>query len=161
MSSAALVVALLMTGPVVTFDWTEPEGGIAPEYYEVEYIEERAEPEVMTTFEPAISLAPTLGRAFEIRVRGCTGEICGSWSEVSQAISLNRSADLTGDGVVGILDYAGLGNAMRDQDLVADLDGDDVVGFLDLGEFNEHYGVCVGVVALGDYDVPAYVPCAP
>jgi hypothetical protein len=161
MNSAALVVALLLTGPVVTFEWAEPEGGIVPDYYEVEYIEERKEPELLTTREPAISLAPTLARAFEIRVRGCTDGVCGSWSELSQAMSLNRSADFTEDGVVGVPDYIRLGQAWGSRDPIADLDGDDVVGVLDYSEFSEHFGQCIGVVDLGGFDVPAYAPCAP
>lgn len=159
MGSGALVVALLLTGPVVTFEWTEPVDGVAPSYYEVEFTQQDAEPELLTTDTPSISLAPVLGADFELRVRGCTSLVCGAWSELSQPMSLNRSADFNGDGSVGVPDYGRFGRMVGEQDLEADLNGDTVVGIPDFGEFAEHYGSCVGRVDIGGQEIPAYASC--
>lgn len=159
MGSAALVVALLLTGPIVTFEWTEPDAGVAPDYYEVELSQKDRDPELMTTPEPSISLAPELGRDFEVRVRACTGLVCGMWSELSQPISLNRTSDFNDDGIVGVPDYREFVRMIGDQGPEADLNGDTVVGIPDFSEFAEHFGTCVGNVAIGGEEVPAYAPC--
>lgn len=159
MGGGALVVALLMTGPIVTFEWQEPVGGVAPDRYEVEFIQEHRDPEILMTDVPAISLSPELGRSFELRVRACQAQTCGSWSELSQPVSLNRSADFDEDGGVGIPDYSRFGALFGSHEIEADLDGDTVVGLPDFSEFSEHFGACVGKIDVGGEELPAYVPC--
>ena len=159
MGAGALVVALLLTGPNVEFEWNEPAGGVVPNHYEVELMEETADPVTLTTDVPTITLDPTLGKDFEVRVRACLGATCGQWSELSQPISLNRSADFDGNGGVGIGDYLRFGQMITTQDLAGDLNGDAGVGIPDYGEFAEHYGACVGSVNIQGEELPAYVPC--
>jgi hypothetical protein len=159
MGAGALVVALLLTGPDVGFEWEAPAGGTAPSYYEVELMQENEDPVILTTDVPAITLDPTLGKSFEVRVRACLGQTCGDWSELSLPISLNRSADFNGDGGVGGPDYFGFGAMMRTQNLDADLNGDTGVGYTDYVEFAEHFGTCIGAVDVRGEELPAYVPC--
>ena len=159
MGGGALVVALLMTGPLVTFEWAAPQGANAPDVYEVEFTQEDAEPEILATAEPRIALTPSLGKAFEIRVRACQSLVCGDWSEASQALSLNRSADFSNDGVVGVPDYRRFGQLMASQAPEGDLNGDSVVGIPDFAEFAEHFNTCVGQVEIAGQELPAYVKC--
>jgi hypothetical protein len=159
MGSGALVVALLLTGPIVTFEWAVPDGAVAPDFYEVELAQEDMEPEVFATVEPSISLSPERGKGFELRVRACAAQGCSEWSDVSQPLSLNQSADFSGDGVVGVPDYKRFGQLMSSQGLEADLNGDTVVGVPDFAEFAEHFNACVGKVGIGGEDIPAYVKC--
>jgi uncharacterized short protein YbdD (DUF466 family) len=159
MGSGALVVALLVAGPIVTFEWKEPVGATAPGHYEVEFTQEGMKPEVLTANDPSISLAPVIGRSFELRVRACLNASCGTWSKLSQALSINRSADFNGDGVVGVPDYQKFGRLMGTENSEADLNGDTMVGIPDFSEFAEHYSECIGKVDIAGEELPAYVAC--
>jgi hypothetical protein len=159
MGAGALVVALLLAGPDVGFEWEAPSEGAAPSYYEVELVQEGEDPLILTSDAPSIILDPALGKSFEVRVRACLSQTCGEWSELSQPISLNRTADFNGDGGVGAPDYLGFGAMMRSQNLDADLNGDTGVGLPDYIEFAEHFGTCIGSVDVRGEELPAYVPC--
>lgn len=159
MGGGALVVALLLTGPIVTFEWQEPVGEVAPGHYEVEFTQQDVEPEILTTHEPSISLLPELGRSFDLRVRACLGTSCGMWSELSQKLSLNRTADFNADGVVGVPDYVKFAQLIGSQEPQADLNGDTVVGIPDFAEFAEHFAKCVGKIGMDGEELPAYVAC--
>lgn len=158
MGASALVVALLLAGPIITFEWMAPGSGPAPDRYEVEFSQGDEDPQVLVTNQPGVSLTPTLGDDFRIRVRACVQAACSEWSEPSTAMSLNRSADFDANGIVGVSDYSGFVRAFGTSG-PADLDGDTVVGTPDYAEFAEHFGSCVGDADVDGATQPAYVDC--
>lgn len=54
-----------------------------------------------------------------------------------------KSADFTGDGVVGFEDFGRFNILFGGGSGPGDLDGDGVVGFLDFGQFSDAFGKCV------------------
>jgi hypothetical protein len=68
-------------------------------------------------------------------------------------ISRQRSADFTGDGVVGFPDFGRFSAFFGETSGPGDLDGDGVVGFPDFGRFTNAFGKCVNAAGT------VYEPC--
>jgi hypothetical protein len=64
-----------------------------------------------------------------------------------------KTADFTGDGVVGFSDFTQFNQYFGEPSGAGDLDGDGVVGFLDFTQFASAFGKCV------DASGAVYEPC--
>jgi hypothetical protein len=157
--SGEAVVALLLTAPSLLFTWAEAPGAMA-EHYQVEMTVEGLPLTVFTTTQARVAIPLSLGRAAQLRVRGCRAGGCSAWSPPSLRVSLNLSADFDGDGMVQLSDYNTLVQQLGGRGF-ADLTGDGVVQLADQQELLEHLGSCVGEVIVDGQQAPAYVPCPP
>lgn len=160
MSALIAAIAFVVAHSQATLQWTEPASG-APAHYEVRVSEAGQEDEFFVTTQPSITLEFTPGRNVTVQVSACSDTVCGPWSTPSESFSLNHSADLTGDSVVGVPDYMllvpqvggkGGGGAV-------DLDGDGVAGKSDLELLRQRVGQCVGDVSITGGTARAYLPC--
>ena len=157
MTALLASLALVVAQTSVTFQWAPPAGA-PPTFYEVEISKADAPDEIFITTQPSITLSFAVGRDVSIRVSACEGPICGAWSDPSQVFSLNLSADLSGDSVVGLPDYSLLitqiGQVSDD-----DLTGDGIIGLVDVNVWREKFGQCIGPISLDGNTVQAYLPC--
>jgi hypothetical protein len=157
MSALLAALALVVTQTNVTFAWGAPAGEF-PEYYTVLVSETGAGMQMFATETASISLDLDVGKEFSIRVAACGQGICGAWSPASEPVSLNYSADLSGDSTVGLPDYS-LVIAQIGQTTPNDLNGDGIMGLEDLNIVRGRIGQCIGEITLDGQPIQAYVPC--
>jgi hypothetical protein len=157
MTALIAALAFVVAQTSATIQWEPPIVG-APHYYEVEVAESGRHGRTVVTTQPSVTLDFAAGQDFSVRVSACSGGICSAWSEASQVVSLNLSADLSGDSVVGVSDYRIL---MPQVGLYSsdDLTGDGIIGITDFTLWRQKFGLCIGPVSVNGSSAQAYLSC--
>jgi hypothetical protein len=157
MTALIAALAFVVAQTSATLQWEAPMEG-APQHYEVEVAESGRDNRTLVTTQPSITLEFAAGQDFSVRVSACTGGTCSAWSDPSQVVSLNFSADLSGDSVVGISDYRIL---MPQIGLYGsdDLSGDGIIGITDFTLWRQKFGLCIGPVSVNGSSAQAYLSC--
>lgn len=150
-------LALVTASSSVTYDWDPPSIG-DPDHYIVMVIQPGEEDVLYTTTQPAITFDVVPGSEVRLRVAACADGFCGAWSRISAALTINLSADLNDDGMVGLPDYFRILGQMGLQS-ADDLTGDGVVGLPDVTIVGDRLGDCIGPVSVDGQDAEAYLPC--
>jgi hypothetical protein len=157
MTALIAALAFVVTQTSATIQWQPPMEG-TPHYYEVEVAESGGDDQIFVTTQPSITLDFAVSQDFSVRVSACAAGMCSAWSEPSQVFSLNFSADLSGDSVVGNSDYRLLlpQLGLRSSD---DLSGDGLIGITDFNLWHEKSGLCIGPVSVNGSSAQAYLFC--
>ena len=150
-------LALVSATATVTYAWDPPDVGVA-DHYKVLVYQPGLPNETYTTTQSAITLPATPGQEIRVRVAACTGGVCGAWSRISSSLSVNLSADVSGDGVVGQPDFVALATQYGAPS-ADDLTGDGLIGQADIQVVIERFGSCIGPVSVNGQVAQAYLPC--